>query len=123
MHYHPETPDDCPCFEDAIAILAVICGSFLGHLDAARNAPHLGPSIWIHGPFWGMVTSLIRIVVGISLIFTWRLVAKSACLRMLPTIFRIVSRVFDRPLPTRRFYTAATYVSPLIQVVFLRSCF
>ena len=43
--------------------------------------------------------------------FGWRLIAKSVLLRVLPPIFRTTSRAFDVDLPTRRFYTAATYVS------------
>jgi hypothetical protein len=31
VHYHPQPVDDCPCFEDAIAVLAVVLGTFSGH--------------------------------------------------------------------------------------------
>lgn len=43
---------------------------------------------------------------GILVIFTWRLLAKSALHLILPPTFRILSRVFR--LPNRRFYTPAT---------------
>lgn len=29
VHRHPEPVDDCPCFEDAIAFMAVVMGNFL----------------------------------------------------------------------------------------------
>lgn len=64
VHYHPETPDDCPCFEDAIAILAVILGSFLGHLYSVRSPRDLGPSVWADGLLWGLATALCRFVMG-----------------------------------------------------------
>jgi hypothetical protein len=31
VHKHPQPVDDCPCFEDAIAILSVLMGVFLSH--------------------------------------------------------------------------------------------
>jgi hypothetical protein len=43
---------------------------------------------------------------GILVIFTWRLIAKSALHLILPPTFRVLSRVFR--LPNRRFYTPAT---------------
>jgi hypothetical protein len=64
IHYHPETPDDCPCFEDAIAIMAVILGSFVGHWDKARNHRDYGPSLWRNGAVWGAAIGLLRVVIG-----------------------------------------------------------
>jgi hypothetical protein len=64
IHYHPETPDDCPCFEDAIAILSVILGIVLGHLNRVRNPVIPAPALWRYGPFWAVVIAVIRIVVG-----------------------------------------------------------
>ena len=29
VHRHPQPVDDCPCFEDAIAFMAVVMGEFL----------------------------------------------------------------------------------------------
>jgi hypothetical protein len=37
VHYHPQPVDDCPCFEDAIAVLAVVLGTFTGHWYWARQ--------------------------------------------------------------------------------------
>lgn len=108
VHYHPETPDDCPCFEDAIAIISVILGVLLGHqyYHAHQPAPALSVRE-VDGALWGAAAYGLRIVVGIASIFTWRLIAKSTLLRVLPPIFRLVSKVLDRPLPTRRFYLSA----------------
>jgi hypothetical protein len=68
VHYHPEPVDDCPCFEDAIAILAVILGSFLGHwvdikFGMCSPAAHRR-SIWTDGWLVGLVVAALRIVFG-----------------------------------------------------------
>jgi len=106
IHYHPETPDDCPCFEDAIAILSVILGVTLGHLNRVRNPVLPAPGLWRYGLFWGLVIAVIRIIVGIACIVVWRLIAKNTFLRVLPPVFRFTSKVVS--LPTRKFYTPAT---------------
>ncbi|TXT08734.1 hypothetical protein VHUM_02862 [Vanrija humicola] len=111
IHIHPETPDDCPCFEDAIAIMAVILGSYVGHWDKALNNRDYGPSIWRHGAIWGAAIGFLRVVIGITLIFVWRLAAKKTMLTVLPELYRSAARLFRFELPTRRFYTAATWVA------------
>ncbi|GMK56246.1 hypothetical protein CspeluHIS016_0300860 [Cutaneotrichosporon spelunceum] len=109
VHYHPETPDDCPCFEDAIAILAVILGVSMGWLLSVRE-PQLGVSInvWRYGILWAIPAIILRVVLGIGTIFLWRLVMKRTLLTVLPPAFRLFSKVLDVPLPTRRFYLPAT---------------
>lgn len=109
VHYHPETPDDCPCFEDAIAILAVILGVAMGWLLTVREPQFaVAASVWRYGVLWAVPAIVLRLVLGIGTIFLWRLVMKRTLLTVLPPAFRLVSKVFDMPLPTRRFYLAAT---------------
>ncbi|RSH95324.1 hypothetical protein EHS25_000411 [Saitozyma podzolica] len=112
VHYHPEPVDDCPCFEDAIAILAVILGGFVGHWADVRLGmsvpPNLRRGIWDEGAAMGTLITCLRIVIGIGIIFAWRLLAKATLLRVLPPIFRFTAKLFDFDLPTRRFYKAAT---------------
>lgn len=108
IHYHPETPEDCPCFEDAIAILSVSLGIVLGQLNSVRNPTLPGPDLWINGPIWGVVRFLFRIVQGIAFIVVWRLAAKTILLRSLPPLFRAASNITNIPLPTRGHYMAAT---------------
>ncbi|BEI80981.1 hypothetical protein CcaverHIS002_0201410 [Cutaneotrichosporon cavernicola] len=109
VHYHPETPDDCPCFEDAIAILAVILGVSMGWLLNVRE-PQFSVSInvWRYGILWAIPAIVLRVVLGIGTIFLWRLVMKRTLLTLLPPAFRLFSKVLDVPLPTRRFYLPAT---------------
>ncbi|WWC91291.1 uncharacterized protein L201_006234 [Kwoniella dendrophila CBS 6074] len=112
VHYHPEPLDDCPCFEDAIAVLAVILGSFLGHWWSIKT----GNAV----PTFAQTTSFdqssivtigivaFRLILGLGIMFAWRLIAKTTLLRILPTLFRTFSKVSGEDLPTRRFYKAAT---------------
>lgn len=68
VHYHPETVDDCPCFEDAIAILAVMLGSGLGHWYSARqdvaSAWNSRTSMWSEGHVFALGNGAVRIVIG-----------------------------------------------------------
>lgn len=47
-------------------------------------------------------------LVGIAIIFPWRIIAKAILLRLLPPIFRATSIIFDVELPARRHYRQAT---------------
>ncbi|KAL7421245.1 Long-chain base-1-phosphate phosphatase [Cryptotrichosporon argae] len=110
VHIHPEPVDDCPCFEDAIAILSVILGSFLGHWYLATHAHAAAYSrpLFVDGVVVGLVVLAAKVALGIATMFAWRLVMKATLLRVLPPVFRVVSGVFHVELPTRRHYTAAT---------------
>ncbi|WWD21106.1 hypothetical protein CI109_105587 [Kwoniella shandongensis] len=110
VHYHPEPVDDCPCFADAIAVLAVVMGSFVGHwwsvVGLKPASLTRGHALHDNGLAVGITVAVLRLVVGLGALFAWRLVAKATLLRILPPIFRAASKIFD--IPTRRFYKAAT---------------
>jgi len=129
VHYHPEPVDDCPCFEDAIAILSVLLGSYLGHWRSTTPQSKLlpAPDLLRYDDSVGATMAVVRVVVGkhrpaflplrayiflsgIGIVFAWRLFAKATLLAVLPSIFRAASRGFDVELPTRKHYTAATYI-------------
>ncbi|KAK4687514.1 hypothetical protein P7C73_g2591, partial [Tremellales sp. Uapishka_1] len=97
--------DDCPCFEDAIAILSVILGSFLGHWHSPLLA---SASTSSRGSLTTAYMSVVKVVLGIGIIFVWRMIAKATLLRVLPPIFRFASQLTPLALPTRKFYKAAT---------------
>ncbi|KAH8116160.1 PAP2 superfamily-domain-containing protein [Phellopilus nigrolimitatus] len=140
VHWHPQPVDDCPCFEDAIAFVSVIAGMLLvrwaavfvefddkrlaSHM-AGKALPFLSPPLSSHasawrlaGAWWGM--ALLKLTLGIALIFAWRLLAKFVLHSLLPPIFRwLATRALPRlvlanvlpagaGLPNRRFYTPAT---------------
>ena len=68
VHFHPEPVDDCPCFEDAIAILSVVLGSYVGHWLSTQPDANLppAPSLTTYGGVLGLTIALIRVTTGES---------------------------------------------------------
>lgn len=106
---HPAPAEDCPCFEDAVAFVSVVCGIAVGRswsrldyvkttLGAARDSP-LGSSVWA-------ASIVAKLVLGIVAIFGWRLVAKEVCHAVLPPVFRFFSAYL---LPRRHYLVATEY--------------
>ena len=115
VHQHPQPVDDCPCFEDAIAFISVVLGDILGRwaffqygvtpeFFKVRQPGSAYSTVSEIATWW--LYSVIKVVVGILLIFTWRIFAKSSLHYALPRIFRFLASIFT--LPHRRFYTPAT---------------
>ncbi|KAG8873048.1 hypothetical protein FRB98_009217, partial [Tulasnella sp. 332] len=110
VNQHAEPVDDCPCFEDAIAFVSVMVGIAVSVWWRARWGFDAeggyyvtkSPKTWM---MWTAVAT-VKMVIGILIIFGWRLIAKNVLHKILPPIFRGVSTLFT--LPTRRFYTPAT---------------
>jgi hypothetical protein len=115
VNQHPQPVDDCPCFEDAIAFLSVVLGDILGSWAMSQygvtpeffktSQPGSTYSTVADVTTWWLY-SVIKVVVGILLIFTWRIFAKSSLHFALPRIYRFLANIFT--LPNRRFYTPAT---------------
>ncbi|THV04795.1 hypothetical protein K435DRAFT_746622 [Dendrothele bispora CBS 962.96] len=130
VNQHPQPVDDCPCFEDAIAFLSVVLGQLLSRWFAAffetkrlipRGPVPMPGSGWVYDSLsrtyiaiprtlddillWWTIAAA-KMILGILIIFTWRLLAKSLLHLILPPTFRFLSRMFS--LPNRRFYTPAT---------------
>ncbi|GHJ86026.1 hypothetical protein NliqN6_2428 [Naganishia liquefaciens] len=119
VHKHPEPVDDCPCFEDAIAVLSVMLGSFLCHWSTAKYFPKVSesPSNFQNSfnklPYpWSMLAgvslALVKITLGIAILFAWRIVCKKVMRFLLPKVFRAFAKTFGVDLPTRKHYKAAT---------------
>jgi hypothetical protein len=136
VNQHPQPVDDCPCFEDAIAIGSVVLGMLVGRWGAVRWGLHVatttimpgsgfhfvpladgnstaGLGAWVPAArTWADVgvwwgAAVLKTVFGICVIFVWRLLAKAALHRALPPTFRFLATRVTR-LPHRRFYTPAT---------------
>jgi len=115
VNQHPQPVDDCPCFEDAIAFLSVVLGDILGGWASFQygvtpeffKTPQPGSAYSTVADVtnWWLF-SVIKVVVGILLIFTWRIFAKASLHFALPRIYRFLAIIFT--LPHRRFYTPAT---------------
>jgi len=118
VNQHPQPVDDCPCFEDAIACLAVLLGVTISRWHAARISLDI-PSGFFKSrtPGWEYSTTedvilwwsfaFLKIVIGVAIIFIWRILVKQVLHAVLPPTFRLISGIVGF-LPTRRFYTPAT---------------
>ncbi|KAF8217626.1 PAP2 superfamily-domain-containing protein [Mycena galopus ATCC 62051] len=126
VNQHPQPVDDCPCFEDAIALGSVVLGMFVGRWGAVRWGAHVpGAGVMMPGSGWVFdvdgwtpverdwsavgiwwAAAIAKMAFGILVIFAWRLVAKAALHRALPPTFRFLATLMR--LPNRRFYTPAT---------------
>ncbi|ORY26226.1 phosphatidic acid phosphatase type 2/haloperoxidase [Naematelia encephala] len=111
VHYHPEPVDDCPCFEDAIAFISVILGSCLSSWFMATHPSFVSPDrvlgISEYHVTLRPLVALVRVLVGMVILFAWRFVAKSSLLRVLPPVFRAFSSLLEVDLPTRKHYMSA----------------
>ncbi|CAE6481494.1 unnamed protein product [Rhizoctonia solani] len=123
VHRHAEPVDDCPCFEDAIAFVSVVMGAVIArwHFSHFILAP-AQLSTWSEyfvsrTPGSNFATTYdiaifasyaaLKMIVGVTAIFVWRIIAKRVLLTILPPIYRKFSSEVG-PLPTRRWYTPAT---------------
>ncbi|KAH9916229.1 PAP2-domain-containing protein, partial [Amylocystis lapponica] len=115
VHRHPQPVDDCPCFEDAIAFVSVVMGEVLSRWYMQHSGydqtffvsemPGRSWATWMDVATWWSIGAL-KLVLGILIIFAWRIFAKSLSHMVLPPIFRLLAQLFT--LPHRRFYTPAT---------------
>jgi len=115
INQHPQPVDDCPCFEDAIACVAVVAGVLIARWSAVRaglsadfyqaRTPGWQKESWEHKLLWVSLCA-VKLVGGVLAIAVWRIVAKFALHAILPPIFRALARI--TVLPTRRFYIPAT---------------
>ncbi|KWU42431.1 hypothetical protein RHOSPDRAFT_36041 [Rhodotorula sp. JG-1b] len=105
---HPEPVEECPCFEDAVAFLSVVAGiMFREAWTPAGFATATYGHEWRSPTEFGMwcAAVLAKLLVGISTILVWRIVAKRVCHLILPPLFRLFSPLLQLP---RRGYKPAT---------------
>ncbi|GAA5963990.1 hypothetical protein JCM21900_005859 [Sporobolomyces salmonicolor] len=108
VNFHPQPAENCPCFEDAIAFMAVFAGILLGL--AWSPEPHATQTLgytWKSGDevaAWSAATGA-KLALGVCYILLWRVIAKEVCHLVLPPLFRFFAPIISLP---RRFYVAAT---------------
>ncbi|CEQ41375.1 SPOSA6832_03076 [Sporobolomyces salmonicolor] len=112
--FHPQPAENCPCFEDAIAFMAVFAGILLGL--AWSPEPHATQTLgytWKSGDevaAWSAATGA-KLALGVCYILLWRVIAKEVCHLVLPPLFRFFAPIISLP---RRFYVAATECEPFL---------
>lgn len=112
VRFHPEPADNCPCFDDSISFAGVNIGIEIAHWHFAKS-----PFSWDHPvpstiPFslskLGLIRTVLRLLVGVVIVFVWRAVAKPTLLKGLPPLFRQIEYV-GLSLPRRFFKRASQY--------------
>lgn len=105
VRVHPEPADDCPCFDDSVAFAGVMIGLELGTWHFERSSFASIPFDF-EGLGWPAV--ILRICLGVFVIFVWREVAKPTLLKGLPHLFRVIE-LWGLSLPRRFFMPASEY--------------
>ena len=96
IHVHPEPVDDCPCFDDSVAFIGVLIGLDLAHylcvltgFFAKLNAFH-DPLLIPYNADSGIIVSVLRFVVGVSLVVVWKTLSKPAVFTVLPPLYKMI---------------------------------
>ncbi|KAF9166557.1 hypothetical protein BGX21_000320 [Mortierella sp. AD011] len=103
----PDPVDDCPCFDDCVAFIAVIMGvspASIHFASTSYSSNYPAPGTIPYTSDLGIVKSILRLVLGVGTLFVWRLVAKKLLYVLLPPVYKLFS------LPYRpHFIPASTY--------------
>jgi len=112
VRVHPEPADDCPCFDDTVAFSSVAIGIEIGGWHYANSRWSSNVPVLSTAPFsvelLGWPKVILRIVVGVLVVFAWRAVMKPTLLYVLPHIFRFVDK-YGMILPRKFFMPASEY--------------
>lgn len=112
VRLHPEPADNCPCFDDSVAFAGVFVGVQLGSWQFSRSPYSSSDPVPATIPFSldriSLSCTILRMVLGVLVIFTWRGVAKPTLLRTLPPIFRFIGTL-GLLLPRKFFLNASQY--------------
>lgn len=112
VRIHPEPADDCPCFDDSVSFAGVTIGIEYGVWHFARTSYAWTSPAKGTVPFdlvkMGWTVAVLRIVLGVLVIFAWRGIMKPTLLRILPPIFRVIEHL-GLTLPRRFFKPASQY--------------
>ncbi|KAG7885918.1 hypothetical protein KL938_000950 [Ogataea parapolymorpha] len=81
LYFHPLPVDHCPCFEDSVAFMGVLMGLDIGFWLLA-NSSFKAADMEYHGTCkysleqLGCMKSALRLALGISILATWKTLAK-----------------------------------------------
>ncbi|EEQ90992.1 hypothetical protein RJZ56_007770 [Blastomyces dermatitidis] len=110
VRMHPEPADSCPCFDDSVAFAGVLMGAEFGNWHFAQTTFAWGDPYPGTVPYdlakVGWIKTILRIILGVVIVFLWREIMKPSLHRILPPIFRVIERL-GLNLP-RRFFTLAS---------------
>ncbi|KAG0043429.1 hypothetical protein BGZ83_011414 [Gryganskiella cystojenkinii] len=109
----PDPVDDCPCFDDCVAFIAVLMGLIPASIHFAStsySSNYPVPSTIPYSSDMGVLKSALRLIFGVGTLFVWRLAAKKALYVLLPPIYKLFSLPY-RPhfIPASTYNTLSTY--------------
>ncbi|CAO3650048.1 unnamed protein product [Cunninghamella echinulata] len=107
---HPDPIERCPCFEDSVCFMGVVMGIYPGSWICYRSEIcQLGlksSALTSSFDLKDIALTLMKITIGVALLFIWRMACKKVCYFILPPIYRAFN------LPHRKFEIGArTYKS------------
>ncbi|ORX53135.1 hypothetical protein DM01DRAFT_1306149 [Hesseltinella vesiculosa] len=100
---HPDPIERCPCFEDSVCFMGVMIGLLPGSWLCQRSdycVMGLKADVATLS-LYTLLVILLKMVLGVALLFVWRIVCKKACYSILPPIYRAFN------LPHRKFEIGA----------------
>lgn len=108
VRIHPEPADDCPCFDDSVAFAGVMLGVEVSYWHSVRSG-----ILWADSSYGlensGLIKTVLRMVLGVAMVFAWKEIMKPLLLRILPPIFRGLEK--SGLILPRRFFTNASEYS------------
>ncbi|KAF9899534.1 hypothetical protein BX616_002970 [Lobosporangium transversale] len=109
----PDPVDDCPCFDDCVAFIAVIMGLIPASIHFAStpySSNYPVPATIPYSSELGVIKSVLRLVLGVTILFVWRLMAKKLLYVVLPPIYKLFNLPY-RPhfIPASTYNTLSTY--------------
>lgn len=110
VRIHPEPADDCPCFDDSVAFAGVLLGEAVAHWHFGQASSFWDLPYPSTAPYrieyMGWPRTILRLCIGVLMVFAWREIMKPSLLQILPPIFRALEKAgLDLP---RRFFTKAS---------------
>jgi membrane-associated phospholipid phosphatase len=107
---HPDPVDKCPCFDDSVAFVGVMMGMLPGSWHYASTSysldkPQRGTIPYDYDSI-GLSYTFARIILGVAILFIWRLSVKKLCYTVLPPIYRLIHAPY-RPhyIPAKTYKT------------------
>ncbi|KAF8461277.1 phosphatidic acid phosphatase type 2/haloperoxidase [Kalaharituber pfeilii] len=114
VRIHPEPADECPCFDDGVAFAGVVIGVDLGHWHFAHSRfawsvpePATVPFAYTQ---LGLMRTVLRVILGVVIVFSWRGVMKPTLHRILPPVFRLIEQI-GLSIPRKDYKQASEYTT------------
>ncbi|KAK9458220.1 hypothetical protein V1511DRAFT_32677 [Dipodascopsis uninucleata] len=112
VRIHPEPVDPCPCFEDSVAFAGVILGMDIGWWMYSRSiysdSSAFPGSIPYSYEKIGLIRSILRVFLGLVLVFVYRAIMKPFLHEALPPLYRVIERI-GLSMPREFFLKASEY--------------